>query len=116
MFGIGATEMLGVVVTGQIWIQVPRTIEMHWTGRLARGLMAKDMMLHMIGQRGLNGGEYQAIEFTGPTIQALSMRERMTLSNLSAEMGAQAGLVAADQVTLEYLREAGVQEKPLQQA
>jgi len=114
MFGIGATEMLGVVVTGQIWIQVPRTIEMHWTGRLARGLMAKDMMLHMIAQRGLNGGEYQAIEFTGPTIQALSMRERMTLSNLSAEMGAQAGLVAADQVTLEYLREVGVQEKLLE--
>ncbi len=114
MFGIGATEMLGVVVTGEIWIQVPKTIEMNWTGRLGRGVMAKDMMLHMIAQRGLNGGEYQAMEFTGQTIQALSMRERMTLSNLSAEMGAQAGLVAADQVTLEYLREAGVQEAQLE--
>ena len=99
MFGIGATEMLGVVVTGEIWIQVPRTLEMNWTGRLGPGVMAKDMMLHMISQMGLNGGQYQAMEFTGETVQNLSMRERMTLSNLSAEMGAQAGLVAADHVT-----------------
>ncbi len=114
MFGIGATEMLGVVVTGEIWIQVPRTLEMNWTGRLGPGVMAKDMMLHMISQMGLNGGQYQAMEFTGETVQNLSMRERMTLSNLSAEMGAQAGLVAADHVTLDYLRQAGVKEEDLE--
>jgi 3-isopropylmalate/(R)-2-methylmalate dehydratase large subunit len=114
MFGIGATEMLGVVITGEIWLQVPKTIEMNWSGQLAPGVMAKDMMLYMIAQMGLNGGEYQALEFTGDTVKALSMRERMTLSNLSAEMGAQAGLVAADEVTLAYLRQAGVGEAELE--
>jgi 3-isopropylmalate/(R)-2-methylmalate dehydratase large subunit len=95
MFGIGATEMLGVVVTGKIWLQVPSTIRMHWQGKLARGVVAKDMMLHMIGRFGMNGGRYQAIEFAGTTIEQLSMQERMTLSNMSAELGSQVGLIAA---------------------
>ena len=94
MFGIGATEMLGVCVTGQIWVQVPRTLCMHWHGRLTAGVSAKDMMLHMIGRFGMNGGQYQAVEFAGEAVRALSMPERMTLANMSAEMGAQAGLIA----------------------
>jgi 3-isopropylmalate/(R)-2-methylmalate dehydratase large subunit len=113
MFGIGATEMLGVVVTGQIWVQVPRTLRMQWQGTLAPGVSAKDMMLHMIGRFGMNGGEYQAVEFAGDTVRSLNMQERMTLSNLSAEMGAQAGLIAPDAVTLDYLRAAGVAEERL---
>ncbi|MEY3217492.1 MAG: 2,3-dimethylmalate dehydratase large subunit, partial [Pseudomonadota bacterium] len=108
MFGIGATEMLGVCVTGQIWVQVPRTLRMHWSGRLQAGVSAKDMMLHMVGRFGMNGGQYQAVEFAGSAVQALSMAERMTLSNMSAEMGAQAGLIAADETTLQHLRGIGV--------
>ena len=103
MFGIGNTEMLGVVVTGQIWLQVPRTIAMDWSGRLAPGVTAKDMMLHMIGRFGMNGGAYQAVEFMGDAVRALSMNERMTLSNMSAEMGAQVGLIAPDEVTAHWL-------------
>ena len=114
MFGIGATEMLGVVVTGTIWVQVPRTLQMNWSGTLALGVSAKDMMLHMIGRFGMNGGQYQAVEFTGSAVRALSMQERMTLSNMSAELGAQAGLVAADDVTHDYLRSVGVPEAELQ--
>jgi 3-isopropylmalate/(R)-2-methylmalate dehydratase large subunit len=113
MFGIGATEMLGVCATGQIWLQVPRTLRMHWSGRLQPGVSAKDMMLHMVGRFGMNGGQYQAVEFAGPAVQALSMAERMTLSNMSAEMGAQTGLIAADDTTLQYLRSAGVNEADL---
>lgn len=108
MFGIGATEMLGVVVTGKIWVQVPRTLRMQWNGQLQPGVSAKDMMLHMIGKFGMNGGQYQAIEFAGPAVVALSMQERMTLSNMSAELGAQAGLIAADEVTAGYLQHVGV--------
>ena len=108
MFGIGATEMLGVCVTGQIWVQVPRTLRMQWSGRLQTGVSAKDMMLHMVGRFGMNGGQYQAVEFAGAAVQALSMAERMTLSNMSAEMGAQAGLIAADETTLKYLRGVGL--------
>ena len=113
MFGIGATEMLGVVVTGKIWVQVPRTLRMHWQGKLKTGVSAKDMMLHMIGKFGMNGGQYQAIEFSGAAVQALSMQERMTLSNMSAELGAQAGLIAADDVTRAYLQSVGVSEAQL---
>ena len=107
MFGIGSTEMLGVMVTGQIWLRVPETIRMWWDGTLPAGVTAKDMMLHMIGRFGMNGGRYQAVEFAGPAVQALSMQERMTLSNMSAELGAQAGLIAPDATTAAFLAEAG---------
>ena len=97
MFGIGATEMLGVVVTGEIWLKVPQTLQMNWSGKLQKGVCAKDMALHMIATLGMNGGQYQAVEFAGSAVKALGMQERMTLSNMSAELGAQAGLIAADE-------------------
>ncbi|OZI24721.1 3-isopropylmalate dehydratase [Bordetella genomosp. 7] len=108
MFGVGSTEMLGVVASGEIWMRVPETLMMRWNGRLNPGVTAKDMMLHMIGRMGMNGGRYQAVEFCGEAVRALSMQERMTLSNMSAELGAQAGLVAPDETTRHYLRQAGV--------
>lgn len=110
MFGIGSTEMLGVAVTGQIWVKVPKTLMMNWRGRLADGVTAKDMMLHMIGRYGMNGGRYQAVEFCGEAVRALSMQERMTLSNMSAELGSQVGLIAPDETTAAWLRDAGVTE------
>ena len=107
MFGIGSTEMLGVVVTGEIWLRVPQTIAMRWNGRLSSGVCAKDMMLAMIARFGMNGANYQAVEFCGEAVQALSMPERMTLCNMSAELGAQVGLVAPDAVTRDWLVAAG---------
>jgi 3-isopropylmalate/(R)-2-methylmalate dehydratase large subunit len=65
------------------------------------------MMLHMIGRFGMNGGQYQAVEFCGSAVQALSMAERMTLSNMSAELGAQAGLIAPDDTTQQWLAATG---------
>ena len=103
MFGIGATEMLGVVVTGEIWLRVPRTIRMQWDGALAPGVVAKDMMLQMIGRFGMNGGQYQAVEFCGEAVRSLAMADRMTLSNMSAELGSQVGLIAPDPTTLQWL-------------
>src|SRR6478735_443347 len=103
MFGIGATEMLGVVVTGEIWVQVPHTIFMNWSGRLADGVSAKDMMLAMLARHGMSGGAYQAVEYCGEAVAALSMPERMTLANMSAELGAQTGLIAPDATTREWL-------------
>jgi 3-isopropylmalate/(R)-2-methylmalate dehydratase large subunit len=110
MFGVGATEMLGVVVTGELWLQVPQTIFMRWSGRLARGVSAKDMMLAMIGQYGMNGGGYQAVEYCGLAVQALPMAERMTLCNMSAELGAQVGLVGPDDITREWLDRHGAHD------
>jgi 3-isopropylmalate/(R)-2-methylmalate dehydratase large subunit len=102
------------VVTGEIWVQVPRTLRMRWRNRLAPGVTAKDMMLHMIGRFGMNGGQYQAVEFAGSAVQALSMQERMTLSNMSAEMGSQVGLIAPDEVTRDWLVGVGVSEVQLE--
>ena len=73
---------------------------------------AKDMALHLIGRYGMNGGAYQAIEFDGEAVQALSMSERMTLSNMSAEMGSQVGLIAPDEITRTWLRQAGAPDAP----
>ena len=104
MFGIGATEMLGVMVTGEIWLKVPHTIALDFDGRLAPGVAAKDMMLFLIGRFGMDGGQYQAVEYRGPAIRALSMQERMTLCNMTAELGGQTGLIASDEVTRDYLQ------------
>ncbi|MCD0501698.1 3-isopropylmalate dehydratase large subunit [Bordetella petrii] len=113
MFGVGSTEMLGAVASGEIWMRVPDTLMLRWNGRLQAGVTAKDMMLHTIGRYGMNGGRYQAVEFCGEAVRALSMQERMTLSNMAAELGAQAGLVAPDETTVQYLRQAGVADVDL---
>lgn len=113
MFGIGSTEMLGVMVTGELWVRVPQTLRMEWDGRLPAGVTAKDMVLHMLGRFGMSGGDYQAVEFCGPAVRALSMQERMTLSNMSAEMGAQTGLIAPDATTREWLLGAGVPDEAI---
>jgi 3-isopropylmalate/(R)-2-methylmalate dehydratase large subunit len=104
MFGIGATEMLGVMVTGEIWLKVPHTIAIEFDGKFAAGVSAKDVMLFLIGRYGLDGGQYQAVEYRGSAIRALPMQERMTLCNMTAELGGQTGLIASDEVTREYLQ------------
>ncbi|RVU34024.1 3-isopropylmalate dehydratase large subunit [Hwanghaeella grinnelliae] len=107
MFGVGATDMAGVLVTGETWIRVPETIRLRWDGALPDGVSAKDMMLKLCATLGMDGGDYQAVEYSGTTIAGLSMTERMTLSNMAAELGAQAGLIAGDETTAEYIRQAG---------
>ncbi len=114
MFGIGATEMAGVLATGEIWIRVPDTIRIEWTGRLGRGVSAKDMMLHLCARLGMDGGRYQAVEYAGEAVRALPMQERMTLSNMAAELGAQAGLIEADETTAAYLSAAGASVEGLE--
>jgi 3-isopropylmalate/(R)-2-methylmalate dehydratase large subunit len=114
MFGIGSTEMLGVLVSGRIWLQVPNTIRYRWDGALTPGVCAKDMMLHTIGRFGLNGAGYQAAEFAGETVRALPMAERMTLCNMAVELGAMVGLVAPDETTRAWLHEHGVDAGDIQ--
>lgn len=107
MFGVGATEMAGVLATGEIWIRVPETILIEWRGRLGDGIAAKDIMLALCGRLGMDGGRYQAVQYTGEAIESLGMQERMTLSNMAAELGGQTGLIAPDATTAAYIREAG---------
>jgi 3-isopropylmalate/(R)-2-methylmalate dehydratase large subunit len=91
------------MVTGEIWLKVPHTIAMHFDGELPSGVCAKDVMLFLIGRFGLDGGQYQAVEYRGPAIRKLGMQERMTLCNMTAELGGQTGLIASDDVTKDYL-------------
>jgi len=107
MFGVGATEMAGVLATGEIWLRVPETILIQWNNSLGACVTAKDMMLAVCGEIGMGGGRYQAIQYAGTAIRNLSMQERMTMSNMAAELGAQAGLIAPDEVTADYVRAAG---------
>ena len=109
MFGVGATEMAAVLATNEIWLEVPGTIRIEWKNRLGRGLTAKDMMLAMCRRLGMDGGRYQAVEYTGPAIAALSMQERVTLSNMAAELGGQVGLIAPDETTVAWLKTVGVE-------
>ncbi len=108
MFGIGATEMAGVLATGEIWLTVPETILIEWTGRLGEGVFAKDMMLFLCTRLGMDGGRYQAVEYAGDAVRAMAMPERMTLANMTAELGGQTGLIGADDVTAAHLAGLGV--------
>ena len=86
---------------------MPQTIRLDWHGKLADGVCAKDIMLFLCATLGLAGGRYEAIEFTGSAVTALPMQERMTLSNMTAEIGGQVGLVAPDETTRAYVAAAG---------
>lgn len=113
MFGIGATEMLGVVVTGEIWLRVPHSIAHVWHGQMPQWVSAKDMVLAACTRFGMDGGRYEAIEFQGEAIKSLSMNERMTLSNMAVELGSQVGLIAPDEITKEWLLATGVKPEHL---
>ena len=107
IFGIGATDMAGVLVTGETWLRVPNTILIEWDGRLQNGVVAKDMMLRLCDDLGLDGGGYGVVQFAGSAIESMPMQERMTLCNMTAELGAMTGLIEPDETTGRYLAEAG---------
>jgi len=103
-FGIGSTEVGHVLATQCLLQHKPKTMAVNVRGRLPRGVSAKDLALHIAGQVGVAGGTGHVIEFCGDAIRALTMEERMTLCNMSIEMGARAGLIAPDATTIEWLR------------
>ena len=108
MFGVGATDMAGVLATGKTWIRVPETIRIDVCGKLPLGVSAKDVMLSLCARLGMDGGKYQVIEYAGDTVRDFPVAERMTLCNMAAELGAQAGIIAADQITNKFLFDIGI--------
>ena len=103
-FGIGTSEIEHVFATQCLLQQPSKTMEVRVEGTLAPGITAKDIILAIIARLGMGGGTGHVLEYTGSAIRALSMEGRMTLCNMSIEAGARAGMVAADEVTFEYLR------------
>jgi len=106
--GMGSTDLLGVVATGRTWLRVPHTIRVEVDGALRQGVTAKDLILTIIGDRGMAGGLYRVLEFGGPGIKAMDVEERSVLTNMCAEIGAKTGIIPADAVTVAYLAERGV--------
>ncbi|BCQ27437.1 3-isopropylmalate dehydratase large subunit (plasmid) [Caballeronia sp. NK8] len=104
-FGIGSTEVVHVLATQTIRQKRPKTMRVRFDGRVREGVSAKDMILYVIGQIGAAGGTGHAVEYAGEAIEALSMEARLTLCNLSIELGAKFGLVAPDATTFAYLRD-----------
>ena len=105
--GIGSTEMLGVLVSGQLWLRVPDTIRIEWNGVLQEGVYAKDLILKTIGRIGQAGANYKVMEFTGYCIEGLFIEDRMTLCNMAVEAGAKTGMIAPDDKVFNYLDSIG---------
>lgn len=102
--GIGSTEMLGVLATGQIWLKVPETIKINFKGKMPEGVMAKDLILETIRKIGHAGATYKALEFSGETIENLMMDERLCIANMAVEAGAKNGIMKYDEITKQYLK------------
>ncbi|WP_026692719.1 3-isopropylmalate dehydratase large subunit [Peribacillus kribbensis] len=109
--GIGSTEMIGVLLTGETWLKVPETIKVVWDGELRPGVFSKDMVLKTIKDIGHAGATYQAIEFSGSAIRSLSMDDRLVLSNMAVEAGAKTGLIESDEEVVRFLRSKGVTDE-----
>jgi 3-isopropylmalate/(R)-2-methylmalate dehydratase large subunit len=105
--GIGNTDAGFVMGTGKLWLKVPPTMRFVFHGNLPPYLMAKDLILAVIGDIGVDGATYRAMEFDGDGVYALNMEERMTLCNMAIEAGGKNGVIAPDQVTLDYVNERG---------
>jgi 3-isopropylmalate/(R)-2-methylmalate dehydratase large subunit len=108
--GIGSTDAAAVLATGKLWFKIPESIRFNIDGKLARGVYSKDLILRIISDIGVDGALYQAMEFSGPTIERLSIESRMTVTNMAIEAGGKSGIIAADKHTDDYLK--GRAKKP----
>ncbi len=112
--GMGASDVAYAALFGEVWMRVPEPVEVRLSGSLRPGVTTKDLALKMLGDHGAGFANYKALEFTGPAVRSLSVEDRMTVSNLSTEMGAKVGLFPADDTTLEYYRGLGVEAERLE--
>jgi 3-isopropylmalate/(R)-2-methylmalate dehydratase large subunit len=103
--GVGSTDLGAVLATGEIWLRVPETMRIVYSGRPGPWVVGKDLILSVISRIGDDGAAYMAMEHTGETMQYLSMESRLTLTNMAIEAGAKSGIVAPDATTLAYVRE-----------
>ena len=108
--GIGYSEMAYVLATGKLWFRVPETIQFRMEGDLPRGVMSKDLLLYIAGQYSAEVAQYKAIEFTGSTARKISLAGRMTMSNMSVELGAKFGFFEPDERVAQFLK--GRAKKP----
>ena len=105
--GMGSTDVAVGIALGKTWMKIPETIRINIAGEFAPGVYAKDLILYIIGMITADGATYKALEFGGPTIDAMPQYERMVLSNMAVEAGAKTGLIASDSETKRFLESYG---------
>ena len=103
--GVGSTDMACGMATGKAWFKVPSAIRFNLTGKLGRYVSGKDIILHIIGKIGVDGALYRSMEFVGEGVSALSIYDRLTISNMAIEAGAKNGIFEVDEQTLAYVAE-----------
>ncbi|MBI5029691.1 MAG: 3-isopropylmalate dehydratase large subunit [Chloroflexi bacterium] len=101
--GVGSTDIAAAWAIGEVWLKVPPTIKINFTGKLKPWVSGKDLILYTIGKIGVDGARYAAIEFGGDTFKYFGMADRLTMANMAIEAGAKAGLFAVDKQTLDYV-------------
>ena len=103
--GIGRSEVAAIWATGELWFQVPDTMQIVLHGRMPDVLTPKDVALNIIGHIRADGADYRSVEFTGEAVKAMNVAERMVLCNMAAEMGAKNGYIPPDETTLSFLKD-----------
>jgi 3-isopropylmalate/(R)-2-methylmalate dehydratase large subunit len=103
--GMGSTDIAAAMALGEVWVRVPHSIRVLYTGTAGKYVTGKDLILAYLGESGASGATYAALEFEGAPVDALNVDERMALCNMAVEAGAKTGIVAADATTLEWLGE-----------
>ena len=101
--GVGSTDMAAGMASGENWFKVPSAIQVVLTGKPGKWITGKDVILHLIGQIGVDGALYQSLEFTGPGVAELGMDDRFTIANMAIEAGAKNGIFPVDEKTVEYI-------------
>jgi 3-isopropylmalate/(R)-2-methylmalate dehydratase large subunit len=103
--GCGSTDLAAVWITGKVWLRVPESMKCIYHGKLNKWVGGKDLILYTIGDIGVSGALYKAMEFSGPTVRRLSIDNRFTMCNMAIEAGAKSGIVEPDDITRKYVRE-----------
>jgi len=107
--GVGSTDLAACWATGEIWLKVPESMKLIFYGKPRKWVGGKDLILFVISQIGTEGARYKAMEFEGETLRYLSMDHRLTITNMVVEAGAKNGIMAPDDLTVEYFREKGIE-------
>ncbi|AOY60173.1 MULTISPECIES: 3-isopropylmalate dehydratase large subunit [Desulfococcus] len=108
--GVGSTDLAAAMITGEVWLRVPESIRFVYEGTLNPWVEGKDLILYTIGDIGVDGALYQAMEFTGPVIEALSVEGRLTMANMAIEAGGKNGIIAPDALTEAFVQDRAVRD------
>ena len=102
--GVGSTDVAAAMITGEIWFKVPESMKFIYCGKLNKWVSGKDLILYTIGDIGVDGALYRAMELTGEAIENMGMAGRLTMCNMAIEAGAKNGIIAPDKITEEYVK------------